>query len=260
MSEEKEFQACLELFSGSKRAKDVTAAARATRDWCRAHGARILYPGHSEYPFDLSSVEKLPPFLSVWGESAWLKGRCISVIGSREPSPLASEWMSVHLAEFLRETGAVTVSGGARGVDMRTHMTSLRLGLPTVVFLPAGLARLYPSEWSHLKEQVLAAGGALVSTYAPHQDLRRWHFEERNRWIATMGALVFVVEARRRSGSSMTARIARDIGRTVCALPGPPGLSYCAGSLDLLFEGGQPIRDADDLRVLFDLSSVASRF
>ncbi len=258
--ESKEFQACLDLIcSSSKRARNshsVRWQAERVFNWCRENEARILYPGHPDYPFDLCRFENPPPFLSVWGEIPWRERRCIAVVGSREPSRLATEWMEVHLAEFIRRTGAVTVSGGARGVDLKAHMISLRTGQPTVVFLPSGLGRMYPREWIELKDDLTKTGGAIVSTYDPFQELRRWHFEERNRWIAAMGQVVFVVEARRRSGSSMTARLAREIDRTVCCLPGPPGLAYCAGSVDLLFEGGLPIRDADDLQVLFDLSSV----
>lgn len=261
--EAKEFEACLRLFytpkedefEGLAPAAAVEAAERVFK-WCRENGARILYPGHPDYPFDLCRFENPPPFLSVWGETPWNGKRCLAVVGSREPSRLALEWMDVHLAEFIRRTGVVTVSGGARGIDFKAHMISLRARQPTVVFLPSGLAQMYPRDWLKWKDEVIRTGGAIVSTYDPMQMIRRSHFEERNRWIAAMGQVVFVVEARRRSGSSMTARLAREIDRTVCCLPGFPGLAYCAGSVDLLFDGGLPIRDADDLQVLFDLSSA----
>ena len=237
-----------ELVDGS-----ALASAERVRDWCSKNGARILYPGHAEYPFDLVRHERPPRFLSVWGNSVWRETKCISVVGSREPTRLASEWMDVHLSKFVSRTGAATVSGGAIGVDWKAHMISLRARKPTVVFLPSGLGKAYPKEWLRWKDEVIDTGGALVSTYPPLMEIKRAHFEERNRWIAAMGEIVFVVEARRRSGSSMTARLAREIDRTICCLPGPPGDARCAGTVDLLFEGGLPIRDSEDLEILFEM-------
>jgi DNA processing protein len=163
----------------------------------------------------------------------------------------ALSWMENHLSAFLRTTSAVVVSGGARGIDQRAHRLAIRSGCPTVVFLPSGLARPYPDEWRTWKDDILAAGGAVLSHYPPFQEIRRFHFEERNRLIAAMGRILFVVEARRRSGSSMTARLAADLGRTVCVLPGHPADPRAGGTIDLLFDGAAPIRDATDLALQF---------
>lgn len=227
--------------------------------WCGQNGARLLMPVSEEYPSGLRSVEGPPPFLSVWGELPWLTHRCISIVGTRNPTHGARKWLDRHLSEFLESSSDVaTVSGGAVGIDQQVHHLSMRLGRPTVVFLPSGLDRAYPAEWQEWKDRVFKTGGALVSTYPPYQEIRRDHFEERNRWIAAMSQVTFVVEAKRKSGSSMTARMAREIGRTICCLPGPPDTGSCAGTVDLLFEGAFPIRDARDLEVLFHYQTISS--
>lgn len=229
----------------------------AHRRWCEENGATILVPGHSDYPVrlaELQNFEICPPILSVLGQPVWKRLPLVSVIGTREPTRQSLLWMDTHLSRFIRSSGAVVVSGGARGVDQRAHLLAMRASCPTVVILPSGLATPYPAEWSNWKEEVLASGGAIVSPYDPWQTVRPYLFEARNRLLAAMGDLVFVVEARRRSGSLMTARLAHELNRTLCVLPAHPLESAAAGGLDLLFDGAFPVRDSDDLRALFDAS------
>jgi DNA processing protein len=219
---------------------------------------RILYPGHKDYPFDPKTIRNCPQFLSCLGEVCWNSRHLVSVIGSREPSSAALAWMDLHLSEFLKSNDVVLVSGGARGVDQKAHFLALRAQKPTVVFLPSGLAQPYPAEWKSWHKEVVRSGGALISTFSPFQGVRKHHFEQRNQLIAAIGQLLLVVEARRRSGSSMTARLAKEINRTICCLPGSPMDSRCFGNLDLLFDGALPIRDASDLGVLLSMSVFLS--
>jgi DNA processing protein len=239
----------------SLASEEQLAAASSVLEWCKLAGATVLYPGHADYPFNQNHLETPPKFLSYIGAPAWKNNRCVAVVGSREPSRDSLAWMETHLSEFIRKTQTVTVSGGARGIDQKAHLISLRAKHPTIVFLPSGLGNPYPQEWREWQSEVLASGGAVVSTYLPMQQIRRRHFEERNRLIAALGVFTFVVEARRKSGSSMTARLAREINRAVCCLPGSPTDPRCAGTVDLLFEGGQPIRDAHDLESLLSLET-----
>ncbi len=250
-NEKRELEACRAVFQHLRDQRVLNAKADETYQWCHAHDARILYPGHEDYPFNSEPFDHRPPFLACWGEPSWRRRPSIAVVGSREPSSEALSWMETHLVEFLRATSAVVVSGGARGIDQRAHRLAIRSGCPTVVFLPSGLACPYPGEWQNWKHDVLAGGGALLSHYPPFQEIRRIHFEERNRLIAALGKILLVVEARRRSGSSMTARLAADLGRTVCVLPGHPSDPRAGGTIDLLFDGAEPIRDATDLVMQF---------
>lgn len=250
-----ELVAALSLFPEATDARYVEGALAITA-WCSQNGARILYPGHEDYPFDARWMGRVPQFVSYLGHAAWRSLPGLAVVGSRDPSRSALQWMESHLPEFIRKTGAMIISGGARGIDQKAHALALRAGRPTIVFLPSGLARPYPDEWEEWKDHVIASGGAIISTHAPFQEIRRSHFESRNRLIAGLARMLFVVEARRKSGSSMTARLAKDIDRTVCVLPAAPGDARAAGTVDLLFDGALPIRDSSDLEVLFQMCTI----
>jgi len=56
-----------------------------------------------------------------------------------------------------------------------------------------------------------------------------------------------VVEAGERSGSLITANIAQDLGRDVCAVPGPVTSSLAAGTNALLYDGAPLVRSAQDV-------------
>jgi DNA processing protein len=217
-----------------------------------SRGRQVIYPGHSFFPHYLLELEALPFLLHVEGAPIWMGLPGIAVVGSREPSRESLQWMDEHLGQFLKETPCFTVSGGARGVDQAAHRISLRHKTPTVAFVPSGLNRLYPESLAELREQILADGGALVSEFDLDQPMAKHHFAQRNRLIAGLGELTLVIEARKRSGTLLTARETIEQGKALLVLPTHPLDHGGRGSLDLLFEGATPVRDADDLKLYFE--------
>lgn len=221
----------------------------------------VIDRDHVSYPICFHALENPPERLHVLGSLAALDPeRCVSVVGAREASRRALDWMDQFLPLYLDlRPEAVIVSGGARGVDQRAHAASVRKMRPTVIFLPSGLERMYPDDLRDWIEPVLRAGGAFVSPYEPTQEIRRCHFEGRNRLIAALGRMLFVVEARRKSGSLMTARLAAELGREIAVLPSFPSDGFASGSLDLIIDGGASVvRDAMDLAAFDGLSGGVS--
>ncbi|HEY4986178.1 MAG TPA: DNA-processing protein DprA, partial [Bradyrhizobium sp.] len=72
-------------------------------------------------------------------------------------------------------------------------------------------------------------------------------FPRRNRLIAGLALGVVVVEAARRSGSLITARIAQELGREVFAVPGSPLDPRAAGTNDLIKHGATLVTEASDI-------------
>lgn len=81
--------------------------------------------------------------------------------------------------------------------------------------------------------------------------MRKHFFHDRNRLIAGLGTMTLLVEARRRSGSLLTAQKTLQLGKTVLVIPGHPCDNSHLGNLDLFTEGATPIRDAQDLSMYF---------
>lgn len=214
----------------------------------------ITHPTASDYPSALKSVKKAPLYLSYMGQPTWLDTPLISVVGSRQPTREALEWMNIYLPDIVKH-GIGVVSGAARGVDQRAHRICLHSRKPTVAFLPSGLLNLYPSQFRDWVEPILEHGGCLVSEYTPHAEVTRYYFHERNRLICGLGRLLLVVQARVKSGSLMTAQHAIDLGQTVVAVPWDPFSVEGFGTNKLLAEGANLVRDSADLKILWSMSS-----
>lgn len=216
-----------------------------------SQGIQFTFPGDPFYPSGFVGMPGAPLFLSFKGHPAWRWGPCISVVGSRDASSLSHVWMEEHLARFLRQEKPILVSGGARGIDQMAHQLALRNACPTVVVLPSGLGAVYPQNLEAWQDKILEGGGCLLSEYPFYEKMQKYFFHDRNRLIAGLGIFTLLVEARRRSGSLLTAQKTLQLGKSVLVVPGHPCDPSHLGNLDLLSEGATPIRDAVDLGMYF---------
>lgn len=224
---------------------------RSQLDWQLEKGVRFIYPGHDFYPDCLLRMEIPPILLSYVGSPVWLGGQGLAIVGSRHPSNASLRWMEENLPSFFSAQSLFTVSGGARGIDQKAHALSLQAQVPTVAMIPAGLGQIYPAELNDWVGNIIQAGGALISEYSYHQDMRRHFFQARNRLIAGFSLATVIIEAGRRSGTLITARQCLDQGRPLWILPSHPLDIKARGGLDLCCEGGTLLKDAEDLAMLF---------
>lgn len=206
-------------------------------------------------PERLLAIPDPPLRLHVRGDAAALAAPSVAIVGSRRASAAGRE--SAHaLARELSTAGLVVVSGLAYGIDAAAHRGALAAGGRTIAVFGGGLKRVYPSGHTALAEQIVAAGGALVSEYAAEQAPRKHQFPERNRLISGLTLGVVIVEATVASGSLITARMAAEQGREVMAVPGPIASPLSGGCHRLLKSGAALIENAED--VLFAIGFEAS--
>lgn len=214
--------------------------------WLEKNKGTLLRLEDPEYPHDLKFIEYPPKMLAVMGNIEALKGDLVSLVGSRDPAPESADWMETHVPSLIK-FGVVTVSGGARGIDQRAHSLSLRNKSPTVVVLPSGFQKIYPRDLEYWKDMIIDKGGCFVSELRPETTMKSHYFHERNRIVVGLSKTLVLVEAKRRSGSSMTGRLALENNRNLCVVPGCPSRPNWSGSLDYLTDGGFLTRDAADV-------------
>lgn len=217
----------------------------------RQQGVQLICYGEELFPTGCYMMAEPPLTLSFFGSPAWLTQRTLSVVGSREPCFESVQWMEKEFAPFCEVEKPCVISGGARGVDQKSHSVALRKDTTTVVVLPSGLGSMYPESLKEWIAPVLDRGGCFLSEYVYEQRMHKHLFHHRNRLIAALGRATLLVEAKRRSGTLITAQQAIQLGRPVWVVPGHPRDPHFAGSLELLVEGALMIRDAQDLSNYF---------
>jgi len=202
----------------------------------------VLGPSDRSYPARLRRIDDAPGELYVLGSLREMD-LAVAIVGARAASG-HSLARSRGIAQELAEWGAQVVSGGAVGVDAAAHRGAIEAGGHTVVVLANGLAAPYPARNLPLFEEVVDAGGAIVTPYKPGVPPRRFHFVRRNRIIAAMVDVVLVVDASFSSGSLYTAKAARELGRTLAAVPGTPGCDSLIAQGAAVTESAADIADA----------------
>lgn len=227
------------------RSRDDRAADR----WAAAlegSGVRVISAFDDVYPEPLRQIADPPFVLFAAGSVERLRLPTVGIVGSRGATRYGRE-VAFRLARDLSLAGVCIVSGFARGVDAAAHEAALSGGGGTIAVLGCGLDVDYPRENARLRDALLAGGHLLLSEYLPGQEPRAAHFPVRNRIIAGLSSGVVVVEASRRSGSLITARLAADFGRDVFAVPGSVYSETSVGTHELLRDGAILCRSAEDV-------------
>ncbi len=209
-------------------------------------GERIVGLDDAEYPDILKAIYDPPPVLWVRGTLRRDEGdRSLAIVGARAASPQGAALARTMAADLAR-AGLTIVSGLARGIDTAAHRGALDGRGRTVALLGSGLDCVYPLENAALADAV-ARSGAVVSEFPLGTRPQPGHFPRRNRLIAGWGRGMVVVEAARRSGALVTARVALEEGREVMAVPGHPSHPGAAGVNALIRDGARLVRDAVDV-------------
>lgn len=202
-------------------------------------GLRLVMPGDAEWPSQLDDLGDARPVL------LWLRGagdlrlacvRSVSMVGARAATGYGNH-VAIEMAAALSERGAAIVSGGAYGIDASSHRGALATDGTTVAVLAGGLEFGYPRGHAGLFDAI-AGGGVLVSECPPDRGPTRPGFLVRNRIIAALSRGTVVVEAALRSGALNSARHARELCRTVMAVPGPVTSEQSAGCHELIRDYG----------------------
>ena len=213
--------------------------------WLDEDAHHLVAWGEDDYPEVLAQIPGPPLVLYVNGDVDALHLPALAIIGSRNPTQGGIR--NAHdFAQHLASHGFAIVSGMAQGIDAAAHQGALDGGGKTVAFLGTGIDRVYPARNRELAHAI-ATNGALVSEYPLGTPPERWRFPERNRLISGLSLGAVVVEAARRSGSLITARLAADQGREVFALPGSIHNALARGCHRLIRQGAKLVETADDI-------------
>lgn len=199
-----------------------------------------------EYPDILRETYEPPWVLYGKGRIDLLQRQLkLAVVGSRNATEYGRKAIEAIFPTLI-EDGVVIVSGLAIGIDTIAHETSMRLGGTTIAVIAGGLFHIYPKTNKELAIEMMR-NQLVLSEYPPHSLPLRWQFPLRNRIISGMSNGTFIVEAKQKSGSLITANLAVNEGREVFALPGNIFSTTSTGTNKLIQQGAKLVFSGKDI-------------
>ncbi len=197
-----------------------------------------------DYPPLLKEIPFPPLVLYVKGDKKLLSKMCIAIVGSRLAS-LYGIQMAEKFSYSLASLGLVVVSGLARGIDTSAHNAALKSGF-TIAVLGSGLLNIYPRQNYNLAKEIFRKG-AVISEFSLREPPLKENFPRRNRIISGLSKGVLIVEAAKKSGALITARLALEQNREVFAVPGKADSPLSKGVHFLIKEGAKLVDSLDDI-------------
>ena len=251
-----------EVVSGRKKAtlaafnvKSLMSQVSQDLSWIESNGVSLMPCTYSAYPKLLTEIDDPPLALFAMGDISLLNEPMVAVVGSRRPTPIGVK-IARQIAQELSALGIVISSGMALGIDGVAHQGALDCNGATVAVMGCGLDVIYPFRHKKMFEQIQSSG-LLVSEYPPSVKPNKYTFPERNRIVSGLSMGVVIVEAAKKSGTLITARLAMEQNREVMVLPGSVLSQQYAGSHHLIKNGAALITSSDD--VLFILRDQLQR-
>ena len=247
------------LLNGFKRTRlsaysllDASESIECARDL----GGDIITFESEYYPKELLGIKDFPMLLFYEGDKEVLKEKLmVAVVGSRDASHEALS-VSYNAAYCLAGSGAVIVSGAARGVDVASHKGAVAAGGATVGVLGCGLGSPYMDRLGGFYDK-MCKNGVFITEMLPLERPSRYSFPERNRIISGMSRAVLVSFAGEKSGALITAENAKKQKRRVYAVP--PEIFSSDGCKKLLADGAEAFYKAGDI-ILPYKELVADKF
>ena len=219
----------------------------------RNEGIGMITEDSEFYPELLRMIKGRPKRLYYSGNLELLKTRCVSVVGSRTTTAYGRNTAKA-IGAFLGRSGMTVVSGMAAGIDSCAHEGALGVEGNTIAVLGCGPDICYPKENLSLMQRIKRKG-LIISESGPGTEPMPYSFPQRNRIISGLSELTVVIQARNRSGALITAELAAEQGREICAVPGNIDSQYNLGTNKLILEGATPLIRVDDLRDILGIGT-----
>lgn len=198
------------------------------------------------YPDKLRKIKNPPKQLYLKGNIELLNQNIISIIGSRSCTENGKK-LAKKFASELSNQGFIIASGMAKGIDTYAHIATIEANGKTIAVLGNGLNHIFPKENKKLYYEILENDGLIISEYPPDTEPSSNLFLERNRIVSGISLGILVVEAAFRSGTSVTAKLAKEQGKKVFVLPHEIGDNHGVGTNRLIRQGANLVTSTKEI-------------
>jgi len=204
-----------------------------------------------DYPANLKNIYDPPPFLYYEGTLSSRDNISVAIVGSRSLSRSGIYTVN-RLSRELALAGFVIVSGLAMGADTVAHIGALEIGKRTVSVLGSGIDKEVNASSRKTRKRIVEEGGAVFSQFPIGTEATNYTFPARNRIISGMSLGVVIGEAKKDSGSLITANFALEQGKEVFAIPNE--------IFNLKYEGGNNLIKTGQAKLIMNVEDIIEEF
>lgn len=226
----------------------------------RQANVQIISVKHLDYPKKFAELTDPPVVLYCQGNLDLLKYKSnLTVVGSRNYSKYSELVLKKVLTSVCQQNISI-ISGLALGIDGLAHQIAAENNCPTIGIIGSGLddANFYPGSNLALKKNMIQKGGLVISQFCLGTKANPYNFPTRNKLLASLSDITWVVQASLKSGSLITASIATELGKTIATTPASILDANFAGNIKLLKDGAQIITSSEDIFDLLGLQHLSS--
>ncbi|GHT17171.1 DNA processing protein DprA [Bacteroidia bacterium] len=224
-----------EVVAGSVSLSQTVHLAEQELRFVEKKGITALSYLDEDYPYRLRQCDDSPIVLYAKGRLPLNAQKIISIVGTRTATPYGKHLCDTLAADFAAlGYQPIIVSGLAFGIDIAAHKAALKHGLPTAAVVAHGLNMVYPAVHTNVLNEIIEAGGAVLTDFSTEAKMHAANFVRRNRIIAGIADATIVVESAERGGSLITAQLAVDYARDVFAFPARVDDKTSMGCLSLI--------------------------
>lgn len=216
---------------------------------------KIIKIGDVNYPEHLLKIKNPPEQLYALGDETLLNKQSIAIVGSRDCTEYGYEQAKRFAKEMARENICI-ISGMAIGIDSAAHIGAKEEVGKTIAVLGSGFNHIFPEENEELFYDILEKGGCIISEYEPNVEHNSKHFPIRNRIISGLSDGVLIVEAKSKSGSGITARLAKEQNKKVYCIPSNIDSKNGIGTGRLIQKGAKLVLTPQDILVKFGINKA----
>ena len=239
---------------------NVLALAEQELAYIEKNNIKTLVYTEDEYPYRMKNCEDAPLLFYYKGDMDFNTSKFISIVGTRTATDYGRQCCK-QLIQDIKHHYPTIVSGLAFGIDSCAHREALAAGLQTIAVLGTQLAQVSPVSHIELARSI-SKQGCVMSEYHSQTKFDSKLFVRRNRIIAALSDATIVVESKAKGGSLITASLANQYNRDVCAFPGNIGNRCSVGCNQLIKENKAAlIESGEDLEKLlnWDIKTSAEK-
>lgn len=207
---------------------------------------QIIKIEDEKYPKLLKNIKNPPKQLYVIGNEKLLNENNFSIIGSRNCTEKGGK-IAKEFAKELSKYNLCITSGMAKGIDSFAHIGALESNGKTIAVIGTGFNKIYPKENKKLFNQIIENDGLVITEYEENVGVLGERFIQRNRIVSGLSIGVLVIESKYRSGTSITANLAKAQGKKLFCIAHGIDDKSGVGTNKLIKEGAILVTEVNDI-------------